>query len=118
MGAPRWATSSAPHALCAALERWLALRHEEGEVVPKRGKRKRRPRQGRNRAAERRAAGATSVGGLPLWVLASEGLLHPSTEGDAAGPRVRATIVELAHVDRLRADLDSAARGPRRPKGA
>lgn len=84
--------------------------------MPRRGKKKRRARRGRDSAAAQRASSMTSVGGLPLWLLCDEGLLHPSTEHDTAGRRVRASPAERAHVDRLRDDPDTAAR-PRHHAG-
>lgn len=74
-----------------------------------RGKKRRRRRRVRGTAAGR-VMREGSVGGIALGILMTEGLLHRSTESAAAGPRVRATTAERAHVDRLRADPDTAAR--------
>jgi hypothetical protein len=54
------------------------------------GKRKRRRGAPADRAGE-----ARTLGGLPLWVVARQGMLHPNT-GSEAGPRVRASPAERA----------------------
>ncbi len=68
-----------------------------------RGKKKRRNRRRHRGAAADRAGQTSSVGGLPLWLVADQGLLQPNT-GREAGPRVRASVAERAHVERLQSD--------------
>ena len=69
----------------------------------KRGKKKRRrSRHSRATAAVRRAEATPALGGVPLGVLAAEGMLSHQTM-PSAGPRVRASVAEREHVDRLRA---------------
>jgi hypothetical protein len=71
--------------------------------VKRRGKRKKRSRRRHRGAAARRAQSAPVLGDLPLGVLTREGLLH-ACNGTAPTRRVRASRVERAHVERLRAD--------------
>jgi hypothetical protein len=74
-----------------------------------RGRRKKRsPRRGRL-AAARRAAAALAVGALPLHVLIDEGMLSPSTAPQTK--RLRASDVERAHVERLRANPEDWRHG-------
>jgi hypothetical protein len=65
-------------------------------------RKRRRSRHSRARAAVRRAEATPALGGVPLGVLAAEGMLSPQTM-PSMGPRVRASDAERNHVDRLRA---------------
>lgn len=70
----------------------------------KRGKKKRRRnRHSRATAAVRRAEATPALGGVPLGVLAAEGMLSHQTMPSAGSPRARASVAEREHVDRLRA---------------
>jgi hypothetical protein len=74
-----------------------------------RGRRKRRSPRRARLAAARRAAAALAVGDLPLHVLIDEGMLAPSTAPPTK--RVRASEVERAHVERLRANPEDWRHG-------
>ncbi len=74
-----------------------------------RGRRKRRSPRRARLAAARRAAAALAVGHLPLHVLIDEGMLAPSTAPPTK--RVRASEVERAHVERLRANPEDWRHG-------
>jgi hypothetical protein len=70
----------------------------------KRGnKKRRRSRHSRATAAVRRAEATPALGGVPLWVLAAEGLLTHQTMPGTGRVRARASVAERKHVDRLRA---------------
>jgi hypothetical protein len=67
----------------------------------KRGKKKRRrSRHSRATAAVRRAESTPALGGVPLGVLAAEGLL-PQQTTPSRGPRARTSTAERQHVARL-----------------
>jgi hypothetical protein len=74
-----------------------------------RGRRKKRSPRRARLAAARRAAAALAVGNLPLHVLIDEGMLSPSTAPQMT--RVRASDVERAHVERLRANPEDWRHG-------
>lgn len=76
--------------------------------MAKHGRKKRSRRRARGSAA-RRAGAWRGLGGIPLGLLARDGLVSPST-GTPPEIRARATPAERAHVEALRAqaeDLDS-----------
>jgi hypothetical protein len=77
--------------------------------MKRRGRRKKRSPRRARLAAARRAAAALAVGDLPLHVLIGEGMLNPSSAPQTT--RVRASDVERAHVERLRANPEDWRHG-------